>query len=33
MASGAAKQAISSKVSPQGEKSSKGLGGVLKKRF
>jgi AsmA protein len=33
IAGGAAKQAISSKVSPQGEKPSKGLGGVLKKRF
>jgi AsmA protein len=33
IAGGAAKQAISSKVSPQSEKSSKGLGGALKKRF
>jgi len=33
IAGGAAKQAISGKVSPQGEKSSKGLGGALKKRF
>jgi AsmA protein len=33
IAGGAAKQAISGKVSPQAEKSSKGLGGALKKRL
>ena len=33
MAGGAAKQAISGKVSPQGESSTKGVGGLLKKRF
>jgi len=33
MASGAARQAITDKVLPQGEGSTKGLGGLLKKRF
>jgi AsmA protein len=33
IAGGAAKQAITGKVSPQGEKASRGLGGLTKKRF
>jgi len=33
VAGGAAKQAISGKISPQVESSSKGVGGLLKKRF
>ena len=33
MATGAAQQSISDKISPKGESSKKGLGGALKKRF